>query len=156
MDEDYITQDSDLLEGLDTEQYPLTIESGDVNSIADTDNEVEYRDFALMSDGNISSSKVSGLNACIQWARIALSIARFRYEMFGDDYGSEIDTLLGYSFDQGYIEAECQRMIEECLTQNKYIKGIDEFTSTFSGSHLTCSFKMLTDFGEGEMNNVEI
>ena len=47
-------------------------------------------------------------------------------------------------------------MIEECLTQNIYIKGIDEFTSTFSGSHLTCSFKMLTDFGEGEMNNVEI
>lgn len=103
--------------------------------------------------GLMTGGKVTGLEAIKVWAWNALKTARYRYEQFTWDYGSELEDLIGLSqrpFE--YIESEAKRMCEECLVQNRYIEGIEDFDCMMVQNVLVCSFTIVTTFGEVESN----
>lgn len=103
--------------------------------------------------GRMTGGKVSGLEAIKVWAWNALKTARYRYEQFSWNYGSELEDLMGRSsMPIEYIESEAKRMCEECLIQNRFIEGIENFECIVFKGILTCSFTIITTFGEVESN----
>lgn len=99
--------------------------------------------------GLMTGGKVKGLDAIKVWAWNALHTPRYRYEQNSWNYGSEIEDLIGGpSMPLEYIESEARRMCEECLVQNRYIEGIDNFECMIFKGILVCSFTIITTFGE--------
>ena len=103
--------------------------------------------------GQMTGGRVSGLEAIKVWAWNALKTARYRYEQYSWNYGSELEDLIGLSqMPIEYIESEAKRMCEECLTQNKYIEGIEDFECMMVMGVLVCSFSIETTIGEVELD----
>lgn len=126
--------------------FPFEDEEAELN-----DEEEEYLprergiDFAT---GQLNGKIVEGVDAVLVWAWMALHTPRFRHYIYSWDYGQEFDTLIGKGYPDAYIKAELQRMVEECLTVNPYIEGIDNFGYKKEGDKVIISFQILTDFGE--------
>lgn len=113
-------------------------------------------DYGINFDRNaLTGVTVSGLEALKVWAMNALLTPRSRYEIFSEDYGSELESLIGRAHTPAYVRCEAKRMIEECLTVHPSIVGIDDFSAEMNGDTLTCDFTLVTDFGDEEME-VEI
>lgn len=115
-----------------------------------------YAEYAIDENGNVLDYLVYGKEACRVWAILALNIARGRYEIFDEDYGNELEDLIGSSTDQDYISAEAERMINECLSENEYINGIANFEMTLEEGLATLSFTINTVFGDEVIEDVQI
>ncbi len=115
-----------------------------------------YAEYAIDENGNVLDYFVYGKEACRVWAILALNIARGRYEIFDEDYGNELEDLIGSSTDQDYISAEAERMINECLSENEYINGITNFEMTLEEGLATLSFTINTVFGDEVIEDVQI
>ena len=102
-------------------------------------------DFAT---GQLNGKIVEGVDAVLVWTWMALKTPRFRHYVYSWDYGQEFDTLIGKGYPDAYIKAELQRMVEECLTVNPCIEGIDNFGYKKEGDKVIISFRILTDFGD--------
>ena len=98
---------------------------------------------------------VSGVDAIKVWAYNALATPRSRYEIFSEEYGSDLETLIGHAYSPAYVQCEAKRMVEDCLSVHPSIAGIEDFAAIIKNDKLTCSFTLLTDFGDEEME-VEI
>lgn len=99
--------------------------------------------------GQLTGGRVKGLDAIKVWAWNALKTPRYVYEQYGWDYGSELESLIGRSqMPIEYIASEAKRMVEECLTQNRYIEGIKDFECLMVSGVLVCSFRIITTIGE--------
>lgn len=110
---------------------------------------VEYEiDF---STGKLTGRKVSGSKALSVWAYLALQIDRGEFYTYSEDYGCELKELIGYKYSQEFLQSEVKRMIKDCLTVNPYITDIENLEITQTKSSLHISFKILTDYGEEEM-----
>lgn len=110
---------------------------------------VEYEiDF---STGKLTGRKVSGSKALAVWAYLALQIDRGEFYTYSEDYGCELKELIGYKYSQEFLQSEVKRMIKDCLTVNPYITDIENLEITQTKSSLHISFKILTDYGEEEM-----
>ena len=110
---------------------------------------VEYEiDF---STGKLTGRKVSGSKALAVWAYLALQIDRGEFYTYSEDYGCELKELIGYKYSQEFLQSEVKRMIKDCLTVNPYIADIENLEITQTKSSLHISFKILTDYGEEEM-----
>lgn len=103
------------------------------------------------STGQLTGVKVTGVEALKVWAWNALKTARYRFETNDWVYGSELDTLIGQSNSVDYVASEAERMVEECLTTHPMITGISNFDFVSDGEKLTISFRILTDYGDDEM-----
>lgn len=127
-------------------------ESYEAESESEEDEEDLPVEFGIdFETGQLTGGKVSGLDAIKVWAWNALKTPRYIYEQFGWDYGSELEDLIGMSqMPFEYIESEAKRMIEECLTQNRFIEGIRNFSCSMSRDTLQCSFNIITTLGEVE------
>ena len=102
--------------------------------------------------GKLTGRKVTGLEAIKVWIWNALKTARFRYEIFTDEYGSELDTLIGQVNSKEYIESEVKRMCEECLDNNKHIEELKDFDINIDGNKLNCTFTVVTTLGRSEID----
>lgn len=123
------------------------------------DEEIEdtcYAEYAIDEYGNVQDYLVYGKEACRVWSILALNIARGRFEIFSEDYGCELEDIIGSITDQDYVASEAERMIDECLSENQYINGISNFSLTQSDDLVTCSFTINTVFGDEVMEDVEI
>lgn len=147
-----------IWDGIDQEQEFDFDEEGVVESV-DADESDEEEDILPVEfgidykTGQMTGGKVTGLEAIKVWAWNALKTPRYLYEQNTWNYGSELDTLIGRaSMPIEYIESEAQRMCEECLVQNKYIEGIKDFSCSVEADTLTCTFTMITLFGEVEQS----
>lgn len=110
------------------------------------------QDYGINFTRNVlTGTQVEGLDALKIWARNALLTPRGRYEIFTDDYGSDLEDLIGRAFTPAYVAAEAKRMVEECLTVHPNITGIDNFTANVKGDQLTVSFSLVTDYGDSDM-----
>lgn len=99
--------------------------------------------------GQLTGRVVEGLEAVMVWVWAALKTAKGRYYIYSEDYGQEFDSLVGMTDTEGLAEMEYQRMIEECLEQNGYIEGIDEYEFYMDGDRAIIHFRLVTMFGEG-------
>ena len=62
------------------------------------------------------------------WIYKALKTSRYDFTAYSKKYGSEIETLFGFTQDEEIMNSELTRMVEEALLVNPYITGVDRFS----------------------------
>ena len=62
------------------------------------------------------------------WIYKALKTPRYDFTAYSKKYGSEIETLFGFTQDEEIMNSELTRMVEEALLVNPYITGVDRFS----------------------------
>ena len=90
--------------------------------------EKKYKDFYFYETiVTFTDQIVEGIQALKGWIYFALKIARYRYPIYSWEYGSELETLIGKSFDdEDYLQSETKRFIEDALFINPHIKSVED------------------------------
>lgn len=101
-----------------------------------------------LENGRIQGG-VDGLEAVRQAAALALGTERFEHLIYSADYGSELHRLIGKR--RALVRVELERMIRETLKQDDRIEDIADFAVAFRGETTSVAFRVLTVFGEFEM-----
>lgn len=102
----------------------------------------------------ISNGRVNGwiddLEAMRQAVEKILLTERFEWVIYSDNYGVEIQDLIGNDFD--LIQSEIERVVSEALLADERIESVDNFDlQQTDRSSLLFSFTVLTVFGEINM-----
>lgn len=102
----------------------------------------------------ISNGRVNGwiddLEAMRQAVEKILLTERFEWVIYSDNYGIEIQDLIGNDFD--LIKSEIERVVSEALLADERIESVDNFDlQQTDRSSLLFSFTVLTVFGEINM-----
>lgn len=102
----------------------------------------------------ISNGRVNGwiddLEAMRQAVEKILLTERFEWVIYSDNYGVEIQDLIGDDFD--LIQSEIERVVSEALLADERIESVDNFDlQQTDRSSLLFSFTVLTVFGEINM-----
>jgi len=106
--------------------------------------------------GQLTGRVVEGLEAIKIWIWFTLQTVRYRYYVYSWDYGNEFEDLIGQGYTEEYIEAEAQRMTEDCLLVNEHIQSISEFSISMEKGKLQVSFTANTIYGEININNINV
>lgn len=87
-----------------------------------------------------------GLLAMRQAVDILLNTERYYWQIYTDNFGVETDDLPGN--DRAFIEAELPRRIEDAMSVDERIEGVENFvfTQTQLGA-LVCTFDVNTVYG---------
>lgn len=98
----------------------------------------------------ILNGRVSGwideMDAIRQSVEKILQTERFRFEIYSDEYGIELENLFGQSFD--LVAAECERVVKESLLSDDRIVSIDDFEIVQqSKSSALIAFQVVSVFG---------
>ena len=102
--------------------------------------------------GQLSGKIVEGYDAILVWTWLALHTPRYRYYIYSEDYGQEYEDLIGKSYSSELIQSELERMTEECLLENPYITGIENFSCIKEEEKVKISFSLITTLGDGEVS----
>lgn len=86
-----------------------------------------------------------GIAAMKQAIYLALSTERYRHVIFSRNYGVELDDLIGEP--ASYAIPEIQRRIEEALTQDTRISGVDGFDFRIEKNKVIATFSVTTIYG---------
>lgn len=95
-------------------------------------------------------SRVDGLEAVEQAAAKILQTPRYQYLIYTPNYGSELNELIG--MDPILVKSEVNRMLQEALTQDDRISGIEDVQITIDGDGLLVEFTVVTEYGSFEMS----
>lgn len=106
--------------------------------------------------GQLTGEIVEGKEAIRVWIWLVLQMPRYRYYIYTWDYGNEFEDLIGQAYTEEYIEAEAQRMTEDCLLVNENIQSITEFSVSMENDTLSVSFTANTIYGDIEFINQAI
>lgn len=132
--------------------FPFDIDEGE-EILEENEEESEYREYEIdFETGQLTGRVVDGIDAVRVWIYLALRTAKYRYEQYSWDYGCELDTLIGKSYTNEYLESEIQRMLEECLLLNEHITEVELLDFENEDDKLNATIKVITDYGEEEMN----
>lgn len=116
---------------------PIDIVAEEAETIAD---EQPLKTYALDFDNGVLGGTVNGIDAIKQFVIKAIKTARFRFAIYDDDYGSEIDDLIGSNASIDLLETEIPRVIEEALLYDDRITDVYDFELTREGDRLYVSF----------------
>lgn len=86
------------------------------------------------------------LEAMRQAIYLILSTERYRYIIYGWDYGIELLDLIGQPTD--YVQSELKRRIREALLWDSRITAVEDFVFAVSGKRVACTFLARTIFGD--------
>lgn len=78
----------------------------------------------------------------------AIITARERFLIYTDEYGCELEDLIGSSVTKAFIETDIPRVIEEALVYDDRIDSINDLTITAVGDTVTISFSITDSNGE--------
>lgn len=93
---------------------------------------------------------ITGHEAVLTWAHHALLTVRGRWEIHNENYGSDIETLIGSAWSSELVTAEAMQYIKECLTSSPYITSVFCSDISFFDSTLTIKCKIETIYSESE------
>lgn len=131
--------------------FPFDLEDGEID--VEQEEEKEPKEYEIdLKTGKLTGRMITGLKAIEQWIYITLATDRFFYTQYSWDHGSELNTLIGKHVSQEYVKSEVKRMIEDALTQNEFILGIDDLQCSIKKDVLTASFTVQTTYGEVSIN----
>lgn len=102
--------------------------------------------------GELTGSIAEGLDAIKVWIWLCLKTERFRYPIFSWNYGVELEQYIGETVTDEYLQDDCRAEIEEALTINPLIEGIDNFSAVIQKDKLSLSFTVNTALGEVEVH----
>ncbi len=91
---------------------------------------------------------VEGAEAVKVWCYHALRAARYHNPAQSDDYGSELERLVGRGYDQDAKQAEAMRYITEALTASPYVEQVSVSQIVFDGGTLSGAVSIETIYGE--------
>ena len=94
-------------------------------------------------------NKIDGQEAMIQAVAKILETERSVYPIYSEDYGHDLDELIGKSDD--YVETEIERVLEEALTEDDRITGVTVDDFTVDGDKATVTATVSTIYGEIEV-----
>ncbi|MCH5408839.1 DUF2634 domain-containing protein [Lactobacillus delbrueckii] len=115
----------------DDEELNTADDLGDVEDDQTDDPEADDNDAETSLTWEVKNgrifSKIDDEAAVVQAVTKILETERSVYPIYSEDYGHDLDELIGKSED--YVEAEIQRVLEEALTQDDQITGVtvDDF-----------------------------
>lgn len=93
---------------------------------------------------------VDELDAMRQAVGKILSTERFAWNIYSDDYGSDVNDLIGKDFD--LINSELERLITEALSVDDRIVSVEDFNiNQTNGNSALINFKVVTVFGVIDM-----
>lgn len=101
--------------------------------------------------GQLTGELVYGAEALAVWAWLALQTVRFSSMLYSDDYGCELQSLIGERHSPAYYQTLVRAMIVECVTQNKLITGIDKFSCEIEDTSIHAEFELVTAIGTETM-----
>lgn len=102
--------------------------------------------------GKLTGRIVEGSEAIKTWIWLALMTQRYRYLIYSWDYGTEFEDFIGETHSKEYINSEARRMVEECLSVNPHITGIENFECELRDENIAIRFKVLTVYGEEDID----
>lgn len=96
--------------------------------------------------------EVTGAEAVKVWVWKTLMTERYRFEIYTWDYGSELQRLIGQTYDQAVKESEAARYVREALLINPYITAVTDISASFLDARLTVTCTVNTIYGEVDVN----
>lgn len=106
----------------------------------------EKHEFILSPTGR--QKTVTSSDAWGEWCVKALCSERYKYLIYSDNYGEEIDTLLGKSYPRKVVESEIRRMVKDCLMVDKRTTSVDNFKFTWIDDGIMFSCDVKNTIGE--------
>ena len=91
---------------------------------------------------------VSGTEALKIWAVTALRTVRYQHAVYSNQFGCELQTLVGQQYSDDLKTAEAPRMVREALLTNPYIQDVTDISVEFTGTVLMVSAKIQSIYGE--------
>lgn len=83
-------------------------------------------------DMGIKDGKLTVINkfttphqSVLNWCYFALRHKKGTWELYSDNFGSELSDLLGKVMRKDIAESECRRYINDCLLRNEYILNVE-------------------------------
>lgn len=98
------------------------------------------RTYAIDFENGVVGGIVDGEAAIRQFVIKAIKTARFRFAIFDDDYGCELEDLIGQNATPELLEAEIPRVIEEALIYDDRIERVYNFKIKQEADSLFVSF----------------
>ncbi|OBZ08598.1 DUF2634 domain-containing protein [Bacillus sp. FJAT-26390] len=74
-----------------------------------------------------------------------LQTERYRYFCYSDDYGAELQGLIGEA--PSFVRSEMERRIREALMQDDRITGVTDFQFDVTEESAAIQFTVVTEFG---------
>ena len=105
-----------------------------------------YRD--ILCDNTGMPVFVSGTEALKIWAVTALRTVRYQHAVYSNQFGCELQTLVGQQYSDDLKTAEAPRMVREALLTNPYIQDVTDISVEFTGTVLMVSAKIQSIYGE--------
>ena len=81
------------------------------------------------------------------WIYKTLKTERWRYRVYDNAYGIELEQFIGAYTNNSDNAAEVERYISEALLVNPYIKSIDDVQATIDGDSLSYTITLTTVYG---------
>lgn len=131
--------------------FPFDIDEDDLEDV-EQEEEQEPSDYEIdFTTNRLTGRMIKGLDAIVQWVKIAFSIDRYVYTQYSWDYGNELSTLIGKGYPKERINTEAYRIVVDTISLNSDITGISDFQCETEGDTLTITFRLLTKYGEEEI-----
>lgn len=96
-----------------------------------------------------------GAEAVRLWAATALRTVRYRHEIYSQNFGCELESLIGQEFSDDVKTAEAPRMVREALLVNPYISDVSGIAVDFADGTLQISATVKTIYGEVTVRDYE-
>ena len=106
--------------------------------------------------GRLTGGKVRGSKAVAVWAWNALMYPRYRYELSSFQYGCELSDMIGQVMSKEEATIMAESIIRDTLLPNPHIEDIADLKCELDDDRLSISFRLITSFGEEEIDNVVI
>lgn len=89
-----------------------------------------------------------GAEAVRLWVMTALRTVRYRHAIYSQNFGCELETLVGQSFSSEVKTAEAPRMVRDALLINPYITDVADLAVDFEDGSLHIAATVKTIYGE--------
>jgi hypothetical protein len=117
---------------------PLQTEEDRVEVVTPTpEPSLTYR---LDFENGVIDGFIDGDEALRQFIVKAIRTARFRYLIYDDDYGSELEDLIGADVTDAFLNEEIPRVIRETLIYDDRIADVRDFIITRKGDEVYIEF----------------
>lgn len=108
----------------------------------------------VMEDG--SPKVVEGIEALKVWIEKTIRTAKFRFKIYDDQYGCQIDEIIGYDVSRAVLESEVQRVIREALIYDNRIADVRDFQIERGDDWLKVTFTVYTTLDDTFIQEVSI
>lgn len=136
---------------MSTSVFPFT--SYAEEEIADDKKLPVFREYAYDYDRNCLKTRggfpylVEKDEALRIWLYHVLRVARYRYAAHFQEYGNELEELVGTAGNREIMESEIRRYIKEAVMACPYIQEISNFSFSWRVGGCTVSFQVISIYG---------